>query len=151
MQTPAVKLHKGPEWAVHRMPANKRRIWTGKREGPGPLRDRGCWRRGGECVRGSSEGKEGPAQGALCLSTGTGPTLIQDIIECTCSTSSVYKNVSKMSKLALALTGVTWLGNILQTERSPVQFPIRTHIWVAGLVPSWGEYKSQPIDVFLLH
>ena len=35
---------------------------------------------------------------------------------------------------------VVWLSGLsadLQTERSPVRFPVRTHAWVAGQVPSW--------------
>ena len=35
-------------------------------------------------------------------------------------------------------------------ERSSVQFPIRAHAWVAGLVPGRGMYKIQLIGVFLL-
>ena len=30
------------------------------------------------------------------------------------------------------------LGIIPQRERSPVQFPVRAHAWVAGLVPGQG-------------
>ena len=38
---------------------------------------------------------------------------------------------------------------IPNTERSPVQFPIRTHTWVAGTVPGRSACERQPIDVSL--
>ena len=36
---------------------------------------------------------------------------------------------------------MVWLTRLttnLQTERSPVQFPVRAHAWIVGQVPSWG-------------
>ena len=41
------------------------------------------------------------------------------------------------------------LGVILQTKGSPVQFPVRTHSWVAGQVPGWGHVCERLIDVSL--
>ena len=46
-----------------------------------------------------------------------------------------------------ALTGVTQLGSILQNERLLVRFLVRAHALVEGLVPGWGTYEGQPIDV----
>ena len=44
---------------------------------------------------------------------------------------------------------LSWLGTIPQSERSPVQFPVRAHVWIADSVPSWGVCKRQPMDVSL--
>ena len=51
-----------------------------------------------------------------------------------------------------ALAGVPqWLGASLQIKGLPVQFPVRTHAWVAGQVPSRGACERQPhTDVFSL-
>ena len=46
-------------------------------------------------------------------------------------------------------TWLSWLGIVLQSKRSPVQFSIRAHDWVADLVLSWGVYKRHPTDVSL--
>ena len=45
------------------------------------------------------------------------------------------------------LVWFSWLGIILQSERSRVQFLVRAHAWVAGLVLSW----RQVINVSLSH
>ena len=39
---------------------------------------------------------------------------------------------------------LSWLGVIPQSERSLVQFPVRAHAWVVGLVPSWSTYERRP-------
>ena len=50
---------------------------------------------------------------------------------------------------------VTWLGGsvgwsvVPYTKRLWVQFPVRAHTQVAGLIPSWGTYGRQPMDVSL--
>ena len=51
-----------------------------------------------------------------------------------------------------ALTNVAQLvGVILQTERLPVQFLVRAHAWVAGLVPGRGVGRRQLFGVSLSH
>ena len=51
----------------------------------------------------------------------------------------------------MVLTGMfSWLGVILQSERSPVQFLVGAHAWVAGLVPSWGHVRGNGL-MFLSH
>ena len=39
---------------------------------------------------------------------------------------------------------VLWLGLgvVLQTQRSPVWFPVRAHAWVVGQVPTWGQARG---------
>ena len=40
---------------------------------------------------------------------------------------------------------LVWLSGLstgLQTERLLVQFPVRTHAWAVGQVPSWGRVRS---------
>ena len=40
---------------------------------------------------------------------------------------------------------LVWLSELsagLQTERSPVQFPVPAHAWVTGLVPVWRHAKG---------
>ena len=44
---------------------------------------------------------------------------------------------------------LSWLGIVLQGERLLVQFPVRAHAWVAGLLHSQGIDERQAIDVFL--
>ena len=46
---------------------------------------------------------------------------------------------------------VSWLGVVLQTERSQVQFPVRAQAWVAGSVPGQSACRRQLIGVSLLH
>ena len=46
---------------------------------------------------------------------------------------------------------LSWLGIIPQSERSLVRFLVRAHVWVVVLIPSWGTYERQPIDVSLSH
>ena len=46
---------------------------------------------------------------------------------------------------------LSWLGILPQGERLPVQFPVRAHAWVAGLVSGWGTCERQPVDVSLTH
>ena len=36
-----------------------------------------------------------------------------------------------------------------QSKKSLVQFPVRAHDWVVGLVPGGGTYQRQPTDVSL--
>ena len=50
-----------------------------------------------------------------------------------------------------ALTGVDQLiGCHPAKQKSPVRFPVRAHVWVAGLVlVGWGVYERQPNDVSL--
>ena len=40
------------------------------------------------------------------------------------------------------LVWLSGLGVVLQIKRSPVRFPVRTHAWVAGQVPSRGSVKD---------
>ena len=51
----------------------------------------------------------------------------------------------------LSLVQFSWSGIVPPSERSPVQFLVRAHSRVAGLAPSWGASKRQPIDFSLLH
>ena len=44
---------------------------------------------------------------------------------------------------------LSWLGVVLQSEVSPLQFLMRAHAWFAGLDPSQGVYKRQPINASL--
>ena len=39
---------------------------------------------------------------------------------------------------------VLWLGLgvVLQTQRSPVWFPVRAHAWVVGQIPTWGQARG---------
>ena len=46
---------------------------------------------------------------------------------------------------------LNWLDIVLQTKRLPVQSPVPTHAWAAGLVPSHYMYGRLPIDVSLSH
>ena len=43
-----------------------------------------------------------------------------------------------------------WLGIVLQSERSLVQFPVRAQAWVAVWVPGQGKYRRQPYQCFSL-
>ena len=56
---------------------------------------------------------------------------------------------SGKESLKLALTGMAQLvGHHLTKQKVIwVQFQVRAHAWVAGLVRSWGVRKRQPIDV----
>ena len=54
-------------------------------------------------------------------------------------------------KYVSALTGVAWVGIVLQSKRSLVQFLVRAHAWAVGSVPSQGAYKRQPINVSFSH
>ena len=47
------------------------------------------------------------------------------------------------------LVWLGWLGIVLQTEKLRVQFSVRSHDWVSGLVPSQDTYKRQLISVSL--
>ena len=61
------------------------------------------------------------------------------------------KKSQKKKKKCMVLTGMfSWLGVILQSERSPVQFLVGAHAWVAGLVPSWGHVRGNGL-MFLSH
>ena len=40
-------------------------------------------------------------------------------------------------------------GHVPHSERWPVQFPVRAHAWVVGLVPGWGMYETQQVNVSL--
>ena len=57
----------------------------------------------------------------------------------------------RCKNLILALAGVAqWIDSWLWTKGSPVRFPIKAHVWVAGWVPSGGHIERQPhIDVSL--
>ena len=47
---------------------------------------------------------------------------------------------------------LVWLSGLstdLQTKGSPVQFPVKTHAWVVGQVPSRGCERQPHIDVSL--
>ena len=46
---------------------------------------------------------------------------------------------------------LSWLSTVLQSEGSPVQFPVRTHAWVVDSFPSWGAREGQPTDTSLSH
>ena len=43
---------------------------------------------------------------------------------------------------------VVW-STVLYTNRFVVRLSFRTHHWVVSLIPSWGEYRRQPMDVSL--
>ena len=49
---------------------------------------------------------------------------------------------SKRSREALA-GWLSWLGIVLQSKKSPVQFLVRALAWVAGSVPGQGMYERQ--------
>ena len=50
-----------------------------------------------------------------------------------------------------ALTDVAqWVGCHPSKKRSPVQVPVKAHVWVVGQVPSQGKDEKQPI-MFLSH
>ena len=44
---------------------------------------------------------------------------------------------------------LSWLGVVLQSKRSPVQFPLRARAWFEGSLPGGGTWERQPIDVSL--
>ena len=47
---------------------------------------------------------------------------------------------------------LVWLSGLsmgLRTKRSPVQFPVRAHAWIAGQVPSRNAGEATTIDVSL--
>ena len=46
---------------------------------------------------------------------------------------------------------LSWLGIVPQVERLPVRFPVRAPAWVVGLVPSWGTYEKELINISLSH
>ena len=66
------------------------------------------------------------------------------------SSQSELFSPSKMSYPALA-GWLTWLEHCTCTERLQVQFLIRTHTQVVGLIPSQGVCGRQPIDVSFSH
>ena len=45
------------------------------------------------------------------------------------------------------LVWLSWLSTCLQNKRSPVWFPVRTHAWVGGQIPSWGIREATNINV----
>ena len=47
------------------------------------------------------------------------------------------------------LVWIHWLGIILQTKRSQVQFLVRAHAWVSSSVPTQDTCKGEPINVSL--
>ena len=64
--------------------------------------------------------------------------------------------VSLSKSFSFALTDVAWWGVILQSERLPTGFLVRTHAWVAGPGPSRRcvppeEAMRQRIEVCLLY
>ena len=53
-------------------------------------------------------------------------------------------------KLRTALTHVAqWVECRLTNQKVAGSFPVRAHSWVVGLIPPWGTYKRQPVDVSL--
>ena len=45
------------------------------------------------------------------------------------------------------MTGVAQLvGCRSAKQKVPVQFPVRAHVWVVGLVPGWGAHERQPVN-----
>ena len=49
-----------------------------------------------------------------------------------------------MPSRILVLPWLVWLsrlGIIPQTERLPVEFPVKAHVWVLGQVPGWGQAR----------
>ena len=61
--------------------------------------------------------------------------------------------VNKKYMYFLKSPWLVWLSGLnasLQTERSPVLFPVRVHAWVAGRVPSWGHARGNQ-SMCLLH
>ena len=51
------------------------------------------------------------------------------------------------------MPSLVWLGGLsagLQTEKLPVQFPVRAHAWVVGQVPRWGCARGNQL-MFLSH
>ena len=59
------------------------------------------------------------------------------------------RKIGLCSTVQLAL--LSWLAFILKSERSLVRFPVRAHSSLAGSVPIWGMFGSQPMDVSLSH
>lgn len=47
------------------------------------------------------------------------------------------------------LEWLNWLSIVLYTERLPVQYPVRAHIWAVGSIPGWDVYGKQLIYVSL--
>ena len=57
--------------------------------------------------------------------------------------------INTLEKLKISLVWLSWLGIILQSKTSLVQFLVRTYAQVVGLVPGQGAFKRQPIHVSL--
>ena len=51
-----------------------------------------------------------------------------------------------------ALAGVAqWIERGLRTKEAPVRFPVGSHAWVAGQVPSGGHVRGNHTLMFLAH
>ena len=55
--------------------------------------------------------------------------------------NKIFKIRIKIIKLPWPVW-LSWLGIILQSKRSPVQFPVRTHTWVEGSRGNWSMFLS---------
>ena len=44
---------------------------------------------------------------------------------------------------------LNWSGVILQSDRSPLGFLVREHVWITGQLPGWVAWERQPIYVSL--
>ena len=62
----------------------------------------------------------------------------------------LLKRISKTQQWP-RLVWLNWLDVDPQSERLPVQFLLRAHAWVAGLILSVGTFRRQPPDVSLSH
>ena len=49
------------------------------------------------------------------------------------------------------LMWLSWLGLVLQSERTLFQFLVRAHAWVIGSASGQDTCERQPINVSLLH
>ena len=53
----------------------------------------------------------------------------------------------EMVKLNRALAGTALLVGVPFCNQSWGSLPVRVHTWVVGLIPSWGAYGKQPMNV----
>ena len=76
-------------------------------------------------------------------------------IKCKLHDSSLFCILKHPKHVLLCMKNImlVWLSGLsaeLRTERSTVQFPVRTHAWVAGQVPSWGCARGNQL-MYLSH
>ena len=61
-----------------------------------------------------------------------------------------WTQLVEMPSLSPGLLWVSGLSASLQSERSPVQSPVRAHAWVGGQVPGWGCVRGN-WSMYFLH